>query len=476
MKILFVVPHLSTGGMPQYTYWLIKEILNNRKCEIYLVEYSMTAKNFTIQRDKIKELIGSNFITLSHNEDKKEEQLFDVIKNVDPDAVHLQEIPELWLKESISKRLYSKDRLYKIVETSHDSGFDPKNKRFLPDSFAFVSRFHPKIYSDLNVPYKIVEYPITKHKRPNRDEAIEDLGLSPKYKHVLNVGLFTPRKNQAEIFKMARKMIDYKILFHFIGNQADNFYKYWSPLMNNLPPNCIVWRERSDIDRFYSCMDLFLFTSKGSKIDRETNPLVIKEALGWGMPVFIYNLDVYMGMYEGNSQITFLKDDIQENCNMILNFLGFRKEKRLIYVVEDNKIDNSDHESLSLSIEAARRLELPISLLCSNEKWLNKYKENCDYEKLSIIKKSKNRDDLKIEYNNHDIFLSPCEEDSNLYVLSIAEPLSYGLPCVVFTRRDIESEGIEFVDKDINNIVYGIKRIVENYDDYSFKARKFIKD
>jgi hypothetical protein len=41
-------------------------------------------------------------------------------------------------------------------------------------------------------------------------------------------------------------------------------------------------------------MDLFLFTSRGTNTDKETMPLVIREALSYQIPTLIYNLPVYL--------------------------------------------------------------------------------------------------------------------------------------------------------------------------------------
>ena len=58
-------------------------------------------------------------------------------------------------------------------------------------------------YENINVPKHLAEYPIEYKERPSREEGLLKLGLDTKKKHVLNVGLFTPRKNQAEIFELA---------------------------------------------------------------------------------------------------------------------------------------------------------------------------------------------------------------------------------------------------------------------------------
>jgi hypothetical protein len=64
------------------------------------------------------------------------------------------------MDEDISKQIYTQDRDYKIVETSHDSSFDTNNKKFFPDKFMFVSDWQINQYKDINIPKVLVEYPI----------------------------------------------------------------------------------------------------------------------------------------------------------------------------------------------------------------------------------------------------------------------------------------------------------------------------
>lgn len=312
-KIVFVAPHLSTGGMPQY---LVKQIeLIKDDCEVYCIEWgNVTGGVLVVQRNKMVNLLGDRLITLG--EDKNE--LFDVIKRLQPDVIHLQEIPELFMPNDIADKLYSHDRNYILIETSHDSGYDTNNKIYLPDKFLMVSQYQVNNYKQFDIPCDVVEYPIeNKIRTKTREQALRDLGLDPNIKHVINVGLFTPRKNQAEIIEYARMLQNYPIQFHFIGNQADNFKFYWEPLMKDFPPNCKWWNERSDVDSFYEAADLFLFTSRGNVSDMETMPLVIRESLGWKVPSLIYNLPVYMGYFDKYETIEYLTEDLQKNAYKI---------------------------------------------------------------------------------------------------------------------------------------------------------------
>ena len=152
--------------------------------------------------------------------------------------------------------------------------------------------------------------------RPHRDSSLQDLGLDPNYLHVLQVGLFTPGKNQKETFELARRLSGEKIQFHFLGNQAGNFEDYWKPLMDNKPENCTVWGERNDADRFMMCCDAFSFPSTF-----ELNPLVVKEALSWKMPVMMRKLHTYGDHYDGKENVHYINDDIDKSEKILREIL-----------------------------------------------------------------------------------------------------------------------------------------------------------
>jgi glycosyltransferase involved in cell wall biosynthesis len=322
-KLLYIAPHLSTGGLPQF---LTKKIqLLKDQYDLHIIEYDdHTGGVLVVQKERIQEVIPpEKFFVLG--EDKME--VIDVIKKVKPDIIHLEEIPEMFMKNEVAEWIYRKDRDYLVVETSHDSSFNVEEKRFFPDKFFFISLWHFHQYKKLDIDKALVEYPLEFKDRPDRTKALEKLGLDPNKKHVLHVGLYTPRKNQKEFFEYARALKDYNIEFHSVGNQAGNFAFYWEPLMENKPENVTWWNERKDVDNFYSAMDLFLFTSRGTDKDKETMPLVIREALSWNMPQLLYNLPVYQSYWDHFDTIDYLKfDDFNKNCELIVKNLGLKRE------------------------------------------------------------------------------------------------------------------------------------------------------
>lgn len=320
-KLLYIAPHLSTGGLPQYLTKKVELLRND--FEIFLVEWvDCTGGRLVVQRNQLQEYLDNNhFFTLQENK----MELIDIIDRVKPDIVHSEEIPEFYMDFDVASKLYRTDRDYIIVETSHDSSYDTTQKKFFPDKFLFVSEWQVQQYKDIEIPKKVVYYPIEYKERPNRDEALRALGLDPNKKHVLHVGLFTPRKNQAEFFEYARSLPEYE--FHSVGNQADNFKWYAEPLMANKPDNVTWWNERKDVDNFYKAMDLFLFTSRGHDRDKETMPLVIREAISWNMELLIYNLPVYLDYFDAFDNVNYLEfDAFETNCEIIKDTLEKSEE------------------------------------------------------------------------------------------------------------------------------------------------------
>ena len=351
-KLLYVAPHLSTGGLPQYLCKKIELLRND--FDIYLVEWGdVTGGVLVVTRNKIVKLVNpKKFFTLKENK----QELIKIINNVKPDIIHLEEIPEFFMDPKITKQIYTQNRKYSIVETSHDSSYDTTQKQFFPDKFMFVSQWQIDQYKDIDIPKILVEYPIEYIERPNREEALKSLGLNPNKKHVLHVGLYTPRKNQAEFFEYAKQFPE--VEFHSLGNRADNFKWYWEPLSQNSPPNLTWWNERTDVDKFYQAMDLFLFTSRGTNNDKETMPLVIREAVSNQIPVLIYNLPVYLNYWDHFDGVNYLEfDNLEKNYQIIESTL---KDKTIINPEEEAFVISTypDQHSISTTtIECIKSLK-----------------------------------------------------------------------------------------------------------------------
>ena len=275
IKLCYIPSHLSCGGMPQFLLKRIQTLLDYTDTfEIFVIEYHDYGKHFPTQRNQIIELLGDHF----YSSDK----VLDILDGIKPDIIHLDEMPELMGNDELFKKLYSNNRKWRIVETCHTSEFNPDiSKVFHPDLYAFCTPWHEDIFGNMDAQFVTMPYPIDK----------KDSSAIKNGKNVLNVGLWTRGKNQAEGIEIARKYPD--MTFHFVGNQAGNFSDYWLPLMKDLPSNVIVWGERKDIDTFMEMADIFMFNST-----LELNPLVLRQAIGHGLPIIARNLPQYAGMYD----------------------------------------------------------------------------------------------------------------------------------------------------------------------------------
>lgn len=283
MKILFVAPHLSTGGMPQFLLKRIKALQGN---EIYVVEYQCHSLDYVVQRNAIINIVGENFTTLYENK----MVLFDAIDKFKPNIIHIDEMSER-LDRDMVKKLYNINREYRIVETCHDVSFEPSSKIFHPDLYIFCTPYHEDTFADLRSKFVTIQYPI-ENKEPSYQEYNDsrvELGID-KQINVLNIGLWTPGKNQAEGIEIARGYPEMN--FHFVGNQAGNFKDYWEPLMKDLPENVKVWGERNDVEKFLKAADIFMFNSTF-----ECNPLSIREAISHKLPIVARNLPQYKDMF-----------------------------------------------------------------------------------------------------------------------------------------------------------------------------------
>ena len=90
MKIVYLAPHLSTGGMPQFLLKRIEALLAHTEgIEIYVIEYNYHGHQYVVQRQKIVKLVKNFFCFYENKID-----ILDTIKKIDPDIIHIDEVSE----------------------------------------------------------------------------------------------------------------------------------------------------------------------------------------------------------------------------------------------------------------------------------------------------------------------------------------------------------------------------------------------
>jgi FkbM family methyltransferase len=360
MRIAFITPNLSTGGMPEYVRRSI-ELLDRDLNEILLIEM----RTETVLDAIRKRVLDLNNIILFSAE-KSPIRAIEKIEEFLPDIIHFTEPSEQVISPKFLHLLYHEDRKWKIIETCHDSSYPLQSKEFLPDKFLLVSPYQVKMMQDLGVPSELIQYDVPSLAvKEGKDEIMKRLNLDQRKKHIFQFGIFSPRKNQKETIEIAKLLLDENIQFHFIGNTAESYSYYWKPLLENLPHNCKFWGEHKDVQQFYSIADLVIFPSVELIDDKETNPLVIKESIKYQIPLLLKNTPVYLGMYPEGNGVIYMKDNPTGNANLILRMLDFKEKTNMIQLTfykEDNKLEIYSENAIGKATIAVKDIDSEVTI------------------------------------------------------------------------------------------------------------------
>jgi len=141
-----------------------------------------------------------------------------------------------------------------------------------------------------------------------------------------------------------------------------------------------------------------------------------------------------------------------------------RKDETKLIMMANNGIGGdplSDRKGFLIGIEAAKQLNLPITIMCpsGNKVFFDHHKPN--YDKLEILYDldyQKSIDTL----NQFDIFLHPSNLEAGHPNLTITESLAMGIPVV--GTSNIDMKGLVRVERSVNDFIEGIKLCINKYD------------
>lgn len=410
-KALVICPHLSTGGSCEFTLNKIKMLLSSNLI-VYVIEYNFLSADFVVQRNKIKKLLNDQHFE-NHNpfgyfysydsteipyvtKNGKNGTYYDIIQEIKPDYIFLEENPIMFIgtRNILSKELTS--LIYscgaKVFETTHDSSFginvtDLSFKTFVsPYSYLqFIEADgNPENAHIIEYPIDVIDEVVENNISKNKEIKKSYLGWNNDNKHVVIIGLFTPRKNQAYAIELAKKLIDKNVIFHFIGNMADNFRDYWQPLVDNKPENCVFHGEKSNVIDYLMAADLFLFCSQGNNIDKELNPLVIREAMRIpSLPKLIFNLDVYLKRYDNAPNMHFLDGNEENDAQKIIELLSIinTKNKPIDELVNTKNMNTeiTDIKDFTENLNVSNNNHIPTTAIV-----IGAFPNNLNREKLTI--------------------------------------------------------------------------------------------
>ena len=148
-------------------------------------------------------------------------------------------------------------------------------------------------------------------------------------------------------------------------------------------------------------------------------------------------------------------------------------QHRLLCVANNGFIHNQaeDRKGFSYAIEAAKKLDLPITIAGppNNRNFFETY--HVDYDKLTILYNLTEAELVDV-YKKHTIFLHPSISEAGHPNLTLLEALSCGLPIVGTFEENNELEGLYRITRDVNVIVEGITHVIDNYNEFKNKALK----
>lgn len=143
---------------------------------------------------------------------------------------------------------------------------------------------------------------------------------------------------------------------------------------------------------------------------------------------------------------------------------------KLLCVANNGYADDQtyDRKGFRYAIEAARELDLPITIVGpeNNMNFLNANPDLLEYDKLTLITNNPNDEELVDIYRSHTIFLHPSELEAGHPNLTLLEAISCSLPIVGCYSGYKPINSIVKIDRNTESVKNGIIHVIDNYNDY----------
>ena len=150
----------------------------------------------------------------------------------------------------------------------------------------------------------------------------------------------------------------------------------------------------------------------------------------------------------------------------------FSGEHKLLCVGKNGYFNdpNFDRKGFGYALEAAKKLNLPLTV--AGPKTNKEFFESisAEYDKLNLIF-DLTEEQLKEQYKSHSIFLHPSCVEAGHPNLTLLEAMSSGLPIVgTYSGKEFELNGIFRIERDEDQIAEGIKQVISDYDTFRKNA------
>jgi autotransporter strand-loop-strand O-heptosyltransferase len=143
---------------------------------------------------------------------------------------------------------------------------------------------------------------------------------------------------------------------------------------------------------------------------------------------------------------------------------GEFEEHKLLCVANNGFIhdQSEDRKGFSYAIEAAKKLNLPITIAgpSNNKNYFSKFPS--DYGKLTILY-DLNEEQLRTLYKQHSVFVHASILEAGHPNLTLLEAMSSGLPVVGTFESSNALRGMVVVNRDTDQVIKGVEEVISNY-------------
>lgn len=227
--------------------------------------------------------------------------------------------------------------------------------------------------------------------------------------------------------------------------------------------NLAIEAHRRGIKYFFTMHDHHSFLyGKDSEVYKQNLEAIVRAEKAFVPAKFLIE-------YFGNPPNLFYFSHGVNNKEFTPNFLD--KQQSILCVANNGFIhdQSEDRKGFGIAIEAAQKLDLPITIAGpeNNRKFFEK--NTYSYDKLTVLY-NLSEDDLKSLYRQHTIFLHASVLEAGHPNLTLLEAMASGLPVVATFEENNELPGLIKITRSIESAVSGILVAIKNYEDYRYKA------